>query len=240
MEWATQSGVFVANGNQTTIDHLTAEQLRAHRFAFPPLPEQVAIATFLDHETSKIEKLIEGQKRLIELLNEKRQAVISHAVTKGPDSNAPIKDNGVALLGDVPVHWNIKPLMYLTEQKRPIMYGIVLPGPNVESGVPIVKGGDVKEHRLKLNLLNRTTPEIEAPFARARPRPGDIVYMRSEGLSVMQNSFQTSCLELTSLKMRRALRLTERSTIGGYCMRSRRRLFSSNWNSDPLVLPCVA
>jgi predicted GIY-YIG superfamily endonuclease len=69
-------------------------------------------------------------------------------------------------------------MMRLVEPNRPIMYGIVLPGPNVEVGpsVPIVKGGDVRPYRLKLELLNRTTPELEAPYARARLAEGDIVY----------------------------------------------------------------
>jgi len=87
-----------------------------------------------------------------------------------------MKDSGIEWLGEVPAHWNIAPLMHLTDPARPIMYGIVLPGPNVDVGIPIVKGGDVKDHRLKLELLNRTTPEIEAPFARARLKPLDIVY----------------------------------------------------------------
>lgn len=61
---------------------------------FPPLSEQDAIAAFLDRETAKIDALVEAQRRLIELLKEKRQAVIFHAVTKGLDPSAPMKDSG--------------------------------------------------------------------------------------------------------------------------------------------------
>jgi len=71
----------------------------------PPSPEQQKIAAFLDHETAKIDVLIAEQQRLIELLKEKRQAVISHAVTKGLNPNAPMKDSGVEWLGEVPAHW---------------------------------------------------------------------------------------------------------------------------------------
>jgi type I restriction enzyme S subunit len=142
----------------------------------PPIDEQLVIAAFLDRETARIDALIEEQQRLNVLLKEKRQAVISDAVTKGLDPTAPMKDSGVEWLGEVPAHWSVSPLMRLTAQGRAIMYGIVLPGPDVGEGVPIVKGGDVKEHRLRLPLLNWTTPEIEAPFARARLLPGDIVY----------------------------------------------------------------
>jgi type I restriction enzyme S subunit len=79
----------------------------------PPLPEQRAIAAFLDRETAKIDALVEAQRRLIELLKEKRQAVISHAVTKGLDPSAPMKDSGVEWLGEVPAHWDVRPLKHL-------------------------------------------------------------------------------------------------------------------------------
>jgi len=74
----------------------------------PPPSEQTAIASFLDHETGKIDVLVEEQRRLIALLKEKRQAVISHAVTKGLNPLAPMKPSGVEWLGDVPVHWEVK------------------------------------------------------------------------------------------------------------------------------------
>lgn len=78
-----------------------------------PLPEQIQIAKFLDHETAKIDRLIEKQQELIRLLKEKRQAVISHAVTKGLNPHATLKDSGIAWLGQVPAHWGLKPLKYL-------------------------------------------------------------------------------------------------------------------------------
>ncbi|HRF09995.1 MAG TPA: restriction endonuclease subunit S [Xanthobacteraceae bacterium] len=152
------------------------ESVGAMPLAIPPMSEQLEIVRFLDRETAKIDTLIDGQKRLIELLKEKRQAVISHAVTKGLDANAPLKDSGVEWLGEVPAHWIVTPLMHLTPTDRSIMYGIVLPGPNVEEGVPIVKGGDVKPNRLRLASLNRTTVEIEKAYERARLNPNDIVY----------------------------------------------------------------
>lgn len=142
----------------------------------PSRDEQAAIATFLDREAAKIDALIAEQEKLITLLAEKRQATISHAITRGLNPNVPMKYSGVSWLGDVPAHWTVVPLMHLTHPARPIMYGIVLPGPDVEEGIPIVKGGDVKEYRLKVELLNRTTIEIEAPYARARLLPMDVVY----------------------------------------------------------------
>ena len=78
------------------------------KLPIPPLPEQQAIANFLDQETVKIDTLIAKQERLIALLTEKRQAVISHAVTKGLNPSAARKESGVEWLGDVPSHWEVK------------------------------------------------------------------------------------------------------------------------------------
>ena len=77
--------------------------------------EQVKIANFLDHETAKIDTLIAKQEKLIELLKEKRQAVISHAVTKGLNPDVAMKDSGVEWLGQVPEHWTVKPNKYLLD-----------------------------------------------------------------------------------------------------------------------------
>lgn len=79
-------------------------------WAVPPVGEQTAIAHFLDHETAKIDALIAEQEKLIHLLAEKRQATISHAVTRGLDPAAPMKDSGVAWLGEVPAHWTVCPI----------------------------------------------------------------------------------------------------------------------------------
>jgi type I restriction enzyme S subunit len=72
--------------------------------------QEQKIANFLDHETAKIDTLIAKQQELIKLLKEKRQAVISHAVTKGLNPNAPMRDSGVEWLGEVPAHWEISQL----------------------------------------------------------------------------------------------------------------------------------
>jgi len=84
-----------------------------YQTALPFVAEQQKIANFLDHETAKIDTLIEKQQQLIKLLKEKRQAVISHAVTKGLNPNAPMRDSGVEWLGEVPEHWKMVPLKYL-------------------------------------------------------------------------------------------------------------------------------
>jgi type I restriction enzyme S subunit len=105
-------------GRGTTIKHIYPDELRQLVLPIPPVPEQRAIAEFLDRETTKIDALIAEQQRLIELLQEKRQAVISHAVTKGLDPNAPMKPSGVEWLGEVPAHWEAIRLRALFRQTK--------------------------------------------------------------------------------------------------------------------------
>jgi type I restriction enzyme S subunit len=83
----------------------------------PPPDEQSTIATFLDRETAKIDALIVEQQRLIELLKEKRQAIISHAVTKGLNLDVQMKDSGIKWLGVMPAHWGVKPLKFVVSMK---------------------------------------------------------------------------------------------------------------------------
>ncbi|MYE43211.1 MAG: restriction endonuclease subunit S [Acidobacteria bacterium] len=154
---------------------LNHERIANAKLLCPPVSEQRAIAAFLHRRTAKIDGLVARKRRLIELLQEKRAALTTHAVTRGLDSNVPIKDSGVEWLGEIPAHWDVKRLWHLTPRDRKIMYGIVLPGPNVDVGVPIVKGGDVAT-RLKLDALSRTSFEIEARYVRSRLRGGDLVY----------------------------------------------------------------
>jgi type I restriction enzyme, S subunit len=159
-----------------TVESLELELIANTVIPLPAIEQQRIIVGFLDRETAKIDALIEKKERLIDLLQEKRTALITQAVTKGLDPNVPMKDSGVEWLGKIPAYWEVKRLWHLTPSDRRIMYGIVLPGPNVDDGVPIVKGGDVSPERLRLARLNRTSPEIESGYVRSRLRGGDLVY----------------------------------------------------------------
>ncbi len=99
--------LFAVRANGLTRVGLSQYAVDNVELPLPPIHEQEAIATFLDHETAKIDALIAEQHRLIELLQEKRQAVISHAVTKGLNPDAPMKDSRVEWLGEVPEHWQV-------------------------------------------------------------------------------------------------------------------------------------
>jgi type I restriction enzyme S subunit len=100
-------------GKMGTQLNLNTDTVGGIRIALPQPDEMSAIDAFLDRETAKIDALVAEQRRLVELLKEKRQAVISHAVTKGLDPTAPMKDSGVEWLGEVPAHWEVRPLKHL-------------------------------------------------------------------------------------------------------------------------------
>lgn len=100
---------YLANSKGIRVNQWDLEPQQHSRMPvlLPSFQEQTQIARFLDHETARIDALIEEQQRLIELLKEKRQAVISRAVTKGLDPTVPMKDSGVEWLGEVPAHWEL-------------------------------------------------------------------------------------------------------------------------------------
>ena len=110
----------------------------------------IKIANFLDHETAQIDTLIAKQEKLIELLKEKRQAVISHAVTKGLNINALMKDSGVEWLGQVPEHWTVSRYKYCTSR---VVVGIAEAATHAysEKGIPIIRATNIKEEGININ-----------------------------------------------------------------------------------------
>ena len=98
--------------------NLSQDDLKQLKLPTPPLNEQEKIAQFLDYKTKQIDELIKKKETLIEKLDEKRTAIISHAVTKGLDSSVPIKDSGIEWLGDIPKHWEVIKVKHLTKILR--------------------------------------------------------------------------------------------------------------------------
>ena len=148
--------------------------------ALPPLDEQRAIAAFLDRETGKIDALVEEQRRLIALLKEKRQAVISHAVTKGLDPTAPLKPSGIDWLGDIPAHWEVVQVRRIVRQfeqgwspecfsrpAEPGEWGVLKTG--------CVNGGFYREQE------NKALPPETPPEPELQVRKGDVLMSRASG-----------------------------------------------------------
>jgi type I restriction enzyme S subunit len=168
-----ESEMYGAGGQKRIPDSF----VRDFAAALPSIEEQSQITTFLDHETAKIDALIAEQQRLIELLQEKRQAVISHAVTKGLNPDAPMKDSGVEWLGEVPEHWTLKRLKHLSPN---LTVGIVVnPSEYVsDEGLPFVYGGDIREGVIDWENSRRIAPAMSDKQAKTRLRSGDLLMVR--------------------------------------------------------------
>lgn len=109
----TGSSFSRAMSTGTTRSRVNLSRMASRRVAAPPIQTQAAIADFLDRETEKIDALVARKQQLVELLKEKRTALISHAVTKGLDPDVPMKDSGVEWLGEIPSAWHMTPLKRL-------------------------------------------------------------------------------------------------------------------------------
>lgn len=177
---------FQVAANGVTRYGLSHSVIKGTWIPLPPLREQAAIARFLDYADRRIRRYIRAKQKLIKLLEEQEQAIIHRAITRGLDPDVRVKPSGVEWLGEVPEHWERRRLLQITDPSRPIMYGIVLPGPDVDEGVYIVKGGNCEPGRLRPELLSRTTFEIESRYARSRLAPGDIVFAIRGGVGAAE------------------------------------------------------
>lgn len=137
-----EASMYGAGGQKRVPDDFT----RDFALGFPHIEEQVLISRFLFSETAKLDELMAEQEKLIALLKEKRQAVISHAVTKGLNLAAPMKDSGVEWLGKVPAHWTVIPLGRVTLEKCDGPFGSGLKSEHyTESGVRVIRLQNIKQ-----------------------------------------------------------------------------------------------
>jgi type I restriction enzyme, S subunit len=165
-------------GSTTTgLRNLSGGLLAELAVSGPPPEEQTQIAAFLEYETAKIDALIEKQRQLIALLEEKRQAVISHAVTKGLNPEAPMRDSGVEWLGEVPAHWDTSRLKFLVSNVVDCHHSTPKYDPNAPC--PALRTADVTPGYLDVAGARRVhLDEYEQRISRLKPEPGDIVYSR--------------------------------------------------------------
>jgi type I restriction enzyme S subunit len=145
----------------------------------PSAQEQIQIARFLDRETTRIDALIAEQQRLIELLKEKRQAVISHAVTKGIDRTVPMKDSSVEWLGEVPEHWKVTRFYNLCESITTGPFGTVLGNDDyVSDGIPVINPSHIKDGVCVPSSDITVSEDMARELSTRSMRPGDIVTAR--------------------------------------------------------------
>lgn len=153
----------------------------------PPLPEQRALAAFLDRETARINTLIAKKEQLIELLQEKRSALISHAVTKGLDATVPMKDSDVAWLGEIPERWEVKRLKYVVQNG--LTNGIFKKKDQFGNGTKLVNVVNLYKDNFLIDFESLERVEVEPEeYKTFKVVSGDIFFVRSslklEGVGV--------------------------------------------------------
>lgn len=165
-----EAWMYGAGGQKRVPDDFVKE----FRFAWPPIDEQQAISAFLDRETSRIDELLAKKQRQIELLQEKRSALISHIVTKGLDPTVNIKDSGVEWLGKIPEHWKILQLRRVVDKfidyrgRTPV---------KTDNGVPLITAGAVKDGMINHSIAPEYIAEEDYAewMNRGLPEAGDVV-----------------------------------------------------------------
>ncbi len=175
--------IFKSNNIGMGIPHVNGEMLKNHFIFLPNLQEQKAIANFLDQKTAEIDGLIADKEKMIELLQEKRQAIITEAVTKGLNPNVRMKDSGIEWIGEIPEHWEVKKIKYLV---KTIQTGITPATTNedyFDGGIqwftPVDFLGNKELYESKRKVSNRAVIDNEA-----RLFPKDTVMIVGIGATV--------------------------------------------------------
>ncbi|MGJ0636005.1 restriction endonuclease subunit S [Xenorhabdus bovienii] len=182
---------FSRYSTNTALPSMTQEHLSNYKFAAPKVEsDRKQITDFLDHETAKIDNLIEKQQQLINLLKEKRQAVISHAVTKGLNPDVPMKDSGVEWLGEVPKHWVVSGFKkYLASI---VDYRGKTPN-KIDDGILLVTARNIKKGMLDYTLSEEfiASSDYKEVMSRGVPNIGDVLFTTEAPLGEVANVDRT-------------------------------------------------
>lgn len=181
--WWTQSASYRAQveaactGTSASMKNLAQDQFYSFIVPVPSQEEQHAIATFLDRETAKIDALVAEHERLIELMREKRRAVIHRVITKGLVAEVQLTPSTADWIGSIPAHWRLKRLKHLSPS---LTVGIVVnPSSYVsDSGLPFIYGGDITEGAIDWANSRRISPEASQEQAKTVLRSGDLLTVR--------------------------------------------------------------
>ncbi|MBF4167040.1 restriction endonuclease subunit S [Enterobacter hormaechei] len=158
---------------------LNQELIKNSFLLAPSHSEAKKVAQFLDHETAKIDNLIEKQQQLIELLKEKRQAVISHAVNKGLNPYVPMKDSGVEWLGEVPEHWIIAQLKFNTLEMQTGPFGSQLHAEDyVIDGIPLINPAHMNAGMIIPDPKVTVDEATQERLGRHKLSEGEIIFSR--------------------------------------------------------------
>ncbi len=179
--YAAMSIPFAYYSTNTALPSMTQSALGAHLMAFPRKEEQTAIAQFLDRETAKIDALISEQEKLLALLAEKRQATISQAVTRGLNPNAPMKNSGIAWLGEVPEHWEVRRISSVSTK---ITNGYVGPTRDIlkDEGIRYLQSLHIKQNRIRFDQPYFVDKEWSNSHAKSILEAGDVLIVQTSDI----------------------------------------------------------
>jgi len=155
--------------------NISQELIKSFRTPIPTLAEQTAIASFLDRKTTEIDQLIANKKRLIELYEEEKTAIINQAVTKGIDPDVKLKDSGIEWLGEIPEHWEVKRLKHIVSK---VGSGITPSGGAAvyqQSGIPLLRSQNIHFEGIKLDDVAYISEEIHEGMNNSKVISGDVL-----------------------------------------------------------------
>ena len=181
-----------SGGGQPNINQ---EKVASLKISAPLVEDQVTIVNFLDHETAKIDSLIAKQEKLIELLKEKRQAVISHAVTKGLNPDVTMKDSGVEWLGQVPQTWKVAKIKHLSKIISKGTTPTTMGGDFVSEGVRFLKAENIgKKPTVNSSPEFFITENVDAQLARSRLQEHDVLVIIAGATTGLSSVLQKALL----------------------------------------------
>lgn len=163
---------FSREAKGTTRQIIGRDVFKKIEIVIPPLDEQIAMANYLDKKTAEIDELIKQKEESLLLFEEKKIAIINHAVTKGINANVLLKDSGIEWLGELPEHWEIKKIKYISTCFK----GFAFKSDDfAESGIPIVKASNIKRRQIEKITSFISTNNQRQEFAKVRLALGDII-----------------------------------------------------------------
>lgn len=169
------NGQFEVEANGVTRFGLSVAAFSDAFVSLPPIDEQTAIANYLNSKASMIDRLIAQKERIIELLQEKRQALINEAVTRGLDKNVKLKDSGIEWLGKIPGHWEVKKLRYLVSK---IGSGVTPTGGSetyLDQGIPLFRSQNIYNDGLRLEDVAYISMVVHNSMSNTKLKAGDVL-----------------------------------------------------------------
>lgn len=170
---------FWMNNQSSAQESITSDTLKSFVFCWPNEKEQTAIAAYLDRKTAEIDELIADKKRLLELYEEEKTAIINQAVTKGINPDVPMKDSGIEWLGEIPEHWEVVPIKYsllvpLTDgpHETPALY---------QEGIPFISAEAIKDDKIDFaKMRGYISQEDHDRYSKKyKPQRGDVYMIKS-------------------------------------------------------------